>query len=322
MLLFILDKKDYLYELNRQLSDTQFYKPIDNAPTSHIQYILNVMLQEAVAMNYIQESTAAFLNNAYPKVPVMYVLPKIHKGGFPPVGRPIIAGCGSVLQPPAQCLEFFLHPFMEKMESYIKDTKHFIQLLEGMSVNEEWLLATFDVAALYTNIPHNEARLVVQMKLESRTLQSPPTHFLLDILDLILEKIYFRVGDQFYYQIKGVTMGCSCAPSIANLFMEHLETEFIYNSDNPFFDQVVMWKRYIDDVFMIFKSTVMFPSFADWLNTIHASIKFVGNSKKGPLIFWTPVYTKICPINWHLGCSARPQIRMLYFITHPIIQGV
>lgn len=180
-----------MYVINRQLNDTQFYQPIEYDPISHIQRILNIMLQEAISLNYIEESTAAFLNNAYPRIPVMYVLPKIHKGGFPPVGRPIISGCGGIVQPPAQFLESFLHPFVEKMESFLKDTKHLIQSFEGMIVQENWALATFDVSALYTNIPHQEARWVVQNKLDSRTVKSPPTHFLLELLDLILEKNYF-----------------------------------------------------------------------------------------------------------------------------------
>lgn len=130
----ILDKKDYLYELHRQLDMREFYQPTDHDPTSHIQYILDVLLQEAVSLNYIQDSTAAFLNNPFPKVPVMYVLLKIHKAGFPPVGRPIIAGYGGLLQPPAQYLESFLQSFVGQICSYIKDTKHFNCLKECLLI--------------------------------------------------------------------------------------------------------------------------------------------------------------------------------------------
>lgn len=104
-----------------------------------------------------------------------------------------------------------------------------------MPIDNDWIMATFDVTSLYTNIPHSEARLAVQLKLESCSSQSPPTHFLLDLLNLVLEKNYFRVGEQFYYQIKGVAMGSACAPSIANLFMERFEMDFINNANvNPF----------------------------------------------------------------------------------------
>lgn len=64
---------------------------------------------------------------------------------------------------------------------------------------------------------------------------SPPSFFLLELLDLILERNYFRFDQQFYYQICVVVMGSSVAPSIANLFMASL----IYNETiNPFFAQI------------------------------------------------------------------------------------
>lgn len=103
----------------------------------HIKCDQNIFInsspfQEAVSLNYIQESTAAFLDNQFPKVPVMYILPKIHKPGFALAGRPIVLGCGGVLQPVAQFLDSFLQPFVFQMHSYIKNTKHLIQLLEGI----------------------------------------------------------------------------------------------------------------------------------------------------------------------------------------------
>lgn len=111
--------------------------------------------------------------------------------------------------------------------------------------------------ALYTNIPYNEAREAVQLKLDSHVCHSPPTHFLLDLLDIIFEKNYFRVGEQFYMQIKGVAMGSACAPSVANIFMERFESDFIYDPvANPFYENIKFWKHFIDDIFFIFKGPI------------------------------------------------------------------
>lgn len=61
---------------------------------------------------------------------------------------------------------------------------------------------------------------------------------------------------------------------------------FINNSNvNPFSEHILLWKRNIDDVFVIFKRTAQFTSFADWLNDIHPSIKFVGISNKEEIDF-------------------------------------
>lgn len=65
------------------------------------------------------------------------------------------------------------------MQSYIHG-------MEGLEVDCDFVMVTLDVTALYTNILHNEAHMVVQNVLNSCTDKTPPTHFLLDLLDLIL----------------------------------------------------------------------------------------------------------------------------------------
>lgn len=83
------------------------------------------------------------------------------------------------------------------------------------------------MTALYTNIPHDEAKEAVQLKLDSLVCLSPQHIFCWICCTSFLKKNYFRVGEQFYLQIKGVAMGSACAPSVANIFMERLENDFI-----------------------------------------------------------------------------------------------
>lgn len=121
------------------------------------------------------------------------------------------------------------------MTHSLRDTKHLIQVIEGLNVPADSVLVTLDVNSLYTSIPHNDIRTVIYDSLESRRELDPPTQFLMELLDLVLDKNYFRFGDQCYLQVKGVAMGSAAAPSIANMFMESLERRFILNPDaNPF----------------------------------------------------------------------------------------
>lgn len=52
------------------------------------------------------------------------------------------------------------------------------------------VLATIDVVSFYLNIPHDEAQLVVEETLENRTNKTPPTYFLMEMVDIILENIF------------------------------------------------------------------------------------------------------------------------------------
>lgn len=139
------------------------------------------------------------------------------------------------MAPLAVVLDSFLQPFVLKLPQSLKDTKHFINLYENLPFPEDAILMTLDVNALYTSIPHEGVRNIVSRILDSREDKTLPTYFLMELLDLVLDKNYFKFGSDFFMQIKGVAMGSPVAPSIANLFMAHLEELFILNPvTNPF----------------------------------------------------------------------------------------
>lgn len=64
-----------------------------------------------------------------------------------------------------------------------------------------------DVNSLYTNIPHEETRLIVQRILDQRPDPHPPTQFLMELMDLVLEKNILLKIKKFFLQIRGVAMG-------------------------------------------------------------------------------------------------------------------
>lgn len=152
-----------------------------------------------------------------------------------------------------------------------------IRKIEGTSLPENAVLLTLDVSALYTNILHTEAYRVVSLFLDQRNEQHPPTHFLLEILELILEKNYFRFMHRHFLQIKGITMDLATAPSIVNLFMSISEQEYIFTDTNPFLQNILFFKRYIDDLVMIYAQENSVLDFIQWLNTLDANIQFTGH---------------------------------------------
>lgn len=98
----------------------------------------------------------------------------------------------------------------------------------------------------------------------------------MDLIDLLLEKKnYFHFDGEFHFQVKGVSMGSSFSLSSANLFMATLEEKFILNKDqNPFFDSIFTFYRYIDDCFCVYTNADNVRAFLSWLNGLHPSINF------------------------------------------------
>ncbi|KAJ1150048.1 hypothetical protein NDU88_002846 [Pleurodeles waltl] len=87
-------------------------------------------------------------------------------------------------------------------------------------------------------------------------------------------------------EIKGVSMGAACAPSVANVYVEDFERKFIYNEIAPFFENVSRWPRYIDDVFFIRKGEEeLLEELFAWLNLGDSNLKFSMKRDKKQLEF-------------------------------------
>ena len=82
-----------------------------------------------------------------------YLLPKIHKGLEDVVGRPVISNCGTATEHISEFLDFHLNPLVSSTKSYIKDTNHFLLLLDSIDeIPDNALLCTADVVGLYPSI--------------------------------------------------------------------------------------------------------------------------------------------------------------------------
>ena len=98
------------------------------------------------------------------------------------------------------------------------------------------------------------------------------TKVITTFLALILTLNNLIFNSRNYLQTKGCAMGTICAPSYANIFMDHFEKKLIY----PFIKGLsLIYLRFIDDIFFIWtgnKKDLM--KFLNDLNTKDESIKF------------------------------------------------
>ena len=108
---------------------------------------------------------------------------------------------------------------------------------------------------------------------ENPSPNRPPTHSLVQLACFVLKLNFLRFNDKVYHQCRGIAMGTKMAPTLANIFMTHLETALFDSAPSqykPFF-----YKRFIDDAFAIFSiSRHNILSFISYANSFHPSIKF------------------------------------------------
>ena len=72
---------------------------------------------------------------------------------------------------------------------------------------------------------------------------------------------------QFYKQHDGVAMGSPLGPTLANVFLCYHEKSWLQNCPSEF--KPVIYKRYVDDTFLLFRWEHHIEKFRNYLNCQH-----------------------------------------------------
>ena len=117
-----------------------------------------------------------------------------------------------------------------------------------------------------------------------------PTHYLREMLRLILKENSFQFNGKHYLQTHGTAMGTKTAVSFANIFMAHIETTIL--SRTVF--KPTVWKRYIDDIFSLWDiiSKPDIEAFIEQANLHHLTIKFTAEISDTETVFLDTVVYK------------------------------
>ena len=297
---------------NRQLSDDQYYHPLDTDPTETISSEIRSFLTEMAERGTIDSSTKAFLTPLNPRPGRFYMLPKIHKPNNP--GRPIISSCDAPTKKISMFVDHHLRPHVEQLPSYLRDTTHFLTRIQGLDTPPPGtLLVTLDVKSLYTNIPHADGIEACREALDTRTHLQPPTEDLIELTRLVLTKNIFTFAGQHYLQTHGTAMGTRAAPSYANIFMGRLENQILAEADK----KPHVWWRYIDDVFAMWThGENHLKDFLEHLNQAHPTIRFTADWSPDSMSFLdvtitlkdgevqTDLYSKSTDMHQYLAMSS------------------
>ena len=135
-------------------------------------------------------------------------------------------------------------------------------------------MASFDVKSLFTQIPLDET---IDICLEELFMNSDVVNGfnrsqLKELLILATKECYFLFNSTLYKQIDGVSMGSCLGPSLANIFMCYMERKWL--NECPIDFKPLLYKRYVDDTFLVFKTHDQIPRFLEYLNSKHNNIEF------------------------------------------------
>ena len=269
----IQNKTDYINEGLKQLSDRKFYRLQEESLTAHHNSLIKQAIDDMVQSKEISSKTADYLFIENPRTAKFYLLPKIHKNKLPPPGRPIVSANECPSERISQFVDNFIQPMVMTLPSYLRDSSHLLNIIRHLKVPPGAILATLDVTSLYTNIPNDEGILAASRYLFRHRDPSinPTDHSICKLLELVLKTNNFEFDNKEFLQVGGTAMGTKLAPSFANLFMGYFEEKYVA----PYSKQPFLWKRFIDDIFIIWTyGPDELTRSVTYLNSVHETIKF------------------------------------------------
>ena len=166
-----------------------------------------------------------------------YGLPKIHKANCPMC--PIVSACGTSTYNLAKYLTKILKVYIGHSSSFVKDSKDLMDKLQSIKLQDNEELVSFDVSALFTSIPVNQAldvinQLIIQHQTDmdfkykfGKAWYEVADHLdredVMALLKVVLNNCVFSFQGKFYKQLHGAAMGSPCSPVVANIYMEYFE---------------------------------------------------------------------------------------------------
>ena len=86
-----------------------------------------------------------------------------------------------------------------------------------------------------------------------------------------------------YKQIDGVAMGYPLGPSLANAFLAHHDQNWLDSC--PFEYRPSCYRPYVDDIFVLFKSSDHLKRFQSYLNSCIVNMTFIVETEQNNNIF-------------------------------------
>ncbi|XP_068705148.1 uncharacterized protein [Montipora foliosa] len=187
--------------------------------------------------------------------------------------RPILSATGTYNFNLAKWLEEKLKPF--SVNEYTITVFDFADEIRSSPMNEEDILVSYDVTALFTNVPLSETIDILVDKAFTNDWFNQTYDLNLEkeeltqLLEVATTNQLFQFDGQLYEQTDGVAMGSPLGPLMANVFMCHLEDKLARDGMVP-----SLYKRYVDDTLARMPNTDAAADFLATLNGLHPSLKF------------------------------------------------
>ena len=244
----ILDKTEYVSLLKESsISDGTKFIPISlerpkerGRPLKHYHPLLKKEKElSSIAKTILPQPIADSLIQKGSRLAYLYGLPKTNKTKLEV--RPILSATGIYNYKLAKWLDEKLNPLSVNDQTIINDIFSFADDLQGMKIDKQDILVSYDVSSFFTNVPVDETIKILAEKAfkddwfyKEYGLNITKTN-LIELLEIATINQLFQLEGNLYEQVDGVAMGSPLGPLMAKEFMCHIEEKLKNQNKMPAF---------------------------------------------------------------------------------------
>ena len=197
-------------------------------------------------------------------------------------------------------------------ELEVKDSFDFKDFILNQKVTSKSdCMVSFDVSSLFTNVPLNETIELCGNLWDEKNKANAmiDKHGMIELLKFCTKEVSFLFNDEWYTQMDGVAMGSPLGPTMASIFMKEIEGKISnYEGNKP-----TVYKRYVDDIFLIFNSRDDVGPFLNFMNNLHNNIKFTTEfENENKLSFLDILIKRIDNLKYETSIYRKPTDTGLY----------
>jgi Reverse transcriptase (RNA-dependent DNA polymerase). len=294
--LCVVDTEWYRTQARKHLEDVNTYSICDYYPPMGVRE-LQSLVEALDSTAELSKQERRWLTPSddplvLEKIPRLKILPKIHK--LPVSSRPIVPTFGTLLSNASIWVDHQLQSLLPLFPWVLPDSKTLCRELMEVKLNpgKRYWLVSGDVVSMYPNIPMDVGiqRIALLLKTDLPPFRGgvrprmvkDRASLTIALLRLVLTRNFVEFEGKVYRQKSGTAMGTALAPCYANLFMASFEKDLL-----PELNGIVLYRRYIDDVFAIIEGdddrNVL--EFQRRMGGLHPSLKFTWESSRHQLPF-------------------------------------
>ena len=199
----------------------------------------NAELKCLLRESFITEEFYGDVRSSGGNAPRLYGLLKTHKSGT--AVRPVLSMPGLPYYKLATKITEWLSVLSESRIN--SSTKHVVEDIKGLVLEEDEILISYDVQSLYTHVPADEAIQDAAELLYDGSHEEPPVDkaTFIRLCSLCTKNVLMSTCDGYYIQKGGLVMGSPAPPPLSNICMSKFDKKFIQRKPK-------IYRRYVDDI--------------------------------------------------------------------------